>query len=1024
MKISFLSKDSYDGKLKVAVQQLLIAMILPSFAFSNPTALFHGPKIFSVEAIHTDPILKNQLAAQQQTLVTGKVTDEKGLGIPGVSVTEQGTTNGVVTSPDGTYKINVSKAEATLVFRFVGYAAQEAKIKNGVLNISLQPSSTDLETVNIVSVGYGTLNKREVTSAVTHLSAKDLLPASGNGALMAIQGKVAGLTVTNSAPADPNSGPNIQLRGASSRYAGLGPLYVINGIAGGNIDNLNQNDIESIDVLKGGAASAIYGTRGSNGVIVITTKKGTSQQEILYDGYVTFDLPVNKLKVLSRDEYLAKGRGVDFGGNTDWLDAVSRDVALSNKQTLQASGGNQRTNYVLSLDYRNAEGLDLRASKQEYGARLNLNHTSADDLYTITASIAPRKIKSNNSSFNAFNQALTLSPTNPVYDPANPKRFFNINTGFSGSYNPVEELKTVLSGTEGNYLDWNASFKLNILKNLNTQVTVGQQSQDFFDYNFTPSYNTSLINANGGRNTASRAYKKDDQKSFEWIGNYALNLGKHNVKLLGGYSYYYFNHSGLSGSNQGFPSDVLKYNNLGSGLWNLEEGQNGVGSYKSDSQLIAFFGRANYDFNNKYYVSASLRREGSSKFGLTHKWGNFPAASVGWRINREDFFSVSWIDELKLRADYGVTGNQDFGSYLSLDLYGGFGYYPYNGTYYQVWGPSQNANYNLRWETAHNFNAGADFELLKNKITGSLNYYTRTNKDLLGYYSVSLPPNIQESTFANVGTMKNTGFELQLNANLVDQTDFKYNISFAGATNNNKFVSFSNDVFSGQPFIDMVSMSGPGSPGTAQRLEEGRRIGSFFMLKSAGVDGTGRLMVYNKNGDIIPGNKATLEDKQYVGNGLPKFTASFGHSFNYKNFDLNIFFRGAFGYKLFNTVAFYAGTPVTQTGANVLASAYNGGKYANLTNPETYSSLSDYFLESGDFVKIDNVTLGYNFKAPFKHVKSVRVYVNSRNLYTFTKWSGGDPEAVSINGLTPGINSSLSYYPSSLQLMMGLQVKF
>ncbi|MDB5021280.1 MAG: SusC/RagA family TonB-linked outer membrane protein [Pedobacter sp.] len=967
--------------------------------------------------------LSLHLKAQDKT-INGTVLDEKQAPIPGAVVTVKGSSIKSGTDAAGKFKLVVPPSASTLVVSFIGYSSQEVAIGSSPIRVSLQPSSTSLETVNVVAIGYGTLNKKEVTSAVTHLSSKDLLTVGGNGALMSVQGKVAGLTITNQAPSDPNSGPTIQLRGASSRSAGLGPLYVINGVAGGNIDNLNQNDIESIDVLKGGAASAIYGTRGSNGVIVITTKKGTGQSQVFYDGYATFDLPTNGLKSLSRDEFLTQNRGKDFGGNTDWLKAVSRDYALSNKQTLQASGGNTKTNYLLSFDYRNAEGLDLRASKIEYGARLNLSHTSDNDLYTITASIAPRNLKSNNASRDAFNRAITLNPTYPVYDPVNPIRYYNVNTGFSGVYNPVEEMNTVLDGTEGKYLDWNAGIKLNLFKNFSTQVTLAQQGKDFFDYDFTPSYNTNLINANGGRSFASRNYNKSDQKSFEWIGNYALTTGKHNLKVLGGYSYFYFNDSGLDGSNQGFPSDVLTYNNLGAGLWNLEEGQNNVGSFKNDSKLIAFFGRVNYDFASKYYLSASLRHEGSSKFGFEHKWGNFPAASIGWRVSKEDFFSIPWVNELKLRADYGETGNQDFENYKSLDLYQGFGYYPYNGTYYQVWGPKQNTNYDLKWEKAQNFNAGLDFELFGSKLSGSVNYYVRTNKDLLGSYNVSVPPNVQSTTFANVGTMKNSGLELQLSADIVSGKELSYSLSFAGATNNNKFVSFSNNVYSGQPFIDVVGLPSPGSPGTSQRLEEGRRIGSFYMLKSAGLDATGRLMVYKKDGTIIPGNLATNDDKQYVGNGLPKFTASLGNTFRYKQFDLSVYLRAALGYKLFNTVAFYAGTPVTQTGANVLSTAYNGGKYASLTNSDTYSSLSDYFLEKGDFVKLDNVTLGYNFSSPVKYFKSGRLYMNGRNLYTFTKWSGGDPESVSINGLYPGINPSLSYYPSALQLLMGLQLKF
>lgn len=968
-------------------------------------------------------------------LVKGTVKDEKGEPVPGATITVKGTAIATQASSTGEFEISVPENKDILVITSVGYIDQEVRIgESNIVSVVLKLKTKIEENTVIVAVGYGTLNKKEVSSAITHLTSKDLLTFAGNGALNSIQGKIAGLSITNTAPADPNSGPNIQLRGVSSRNAGLGPLYVINGVPGANIDNLNQNDIESIDVLKGGAASAIYGTRGSNGVILITTKKGSAQSQVFYDGYASFDIINNRLEVLSHDEFLQHNRGTDYGGNTDWLKAVTRDYGFQHKHTLQLSGGNTKTNYIVSFDYRNAKGLDLRSTKEEYGARLNLSHTDANNIFSATLSIAPRYLKSNNASYNAFNQSLVLNPTNPVMDTANPTKYNYINNGFYGAYNPVEELNTVLSGTEGKYLDMSASFRLNLLKSLYTQVVLGEQTRDFFDFGFTPSYNTGAINGNGGRNSAGRKYNKNDQKSFEWTGNYSLDYKKHGFKLLGGYSFNYFNYSDLSAGNSNFPSDVLTYNNLGTGVYNQPLPTNGgsgdftyrsVGSAKNDSRLIAFFGRLNYDFDKKYYLSLSVRREGSSKFGFDHKWGNFPAASVGWRISKEKFFPVlPWLNELKLRGDYGETGNQDFGNYLSLDTYSGYGYYTYNGTSYQVWGPSQNTNYDLRWEKAQNFNLGLDFDLFRNKLTGSLNYYIRTNKDLLGDYNVPIPPNVQGSTFANVGSMKNSGFEIQLNASPILRKDFTYSISFAGATNNNKFLSFSNNIYQGQKFTDMAGLPAPGSPGASQRLEEGRRIGSFYMLRSAGIDATGRLLVYSKDGKIIPGNQATQDDKQYVGNGLPKFTASLGNTFTYKNLDLSVYLRGAFGFQLFNTVAFYAGTPVTQAGANVLASAYGNGKYAALTNPETYSSLSDYFLEQGDYVKIDNVSLGYNLKSPFKYITSGRLYVTARNLYTFTKWTGGNPELINVNGLTPGINTSLSYYPSTLQLIAGLQFKF
>ncbi len=966
--------------------------------------------------------------APAERTISGVVSDERGEGLPGVSVVIKGLTRGAVTDASGTFRLVVPDGPRTLVFSFVGYASQEVAVTNQTtLTVQMKP---DVKSINeVVVVGYGSLSRKEVTSAVTHLSSSDLLRVGSNSPLMSIQGKVAGLSITNTAAGDPNSTPNIQLRGASSRSAGLGPLFVINGIPGGNLDNINQNEIESIDVLKGGAASAIYGTRGSNGVIVITTKKGSSESRIFYDGYSSFDFITNKLSVLTKDQFLADKRGVDLGGNTDWTKAVSRDPAFSQKHTLQFSGGNGQTNYFASVDYRKATGIDLRSSKQEYGGRVNINHISANNLYAITFTAAPRYANTNTADYSAFNYALTLNPTQPIYD--NTGRYAYITSGFFAN-NPIERAKNVLDQQEIKYLDINGSFKLNLLNNLSTLVTVGEVSSSFRNEAFTPSTLSTVVNGNK-RNTASQELIERDQKSFEWTGNYALDAQKHSLKLLAGYSYQYFTESQFRAANENFPSDVLTYNNLGTGLWNLQQGINNVGSYRNNSKLAAFFGRVNYDYDQKYYLSASLRHEGSSKFGYDNKWGDFPAASVGWRITQEKFAQgLPWLNELKLRADYGVTGNQDFDNYRSLDTYSGYGYYLYTGSSYQVWGPSQNTNYDLRWEKAINFNVGVDFDVFKNsRLTGSLNYYVRTNKDLLGSYTVPNPPNVQGSTFANVGTMENSGLEIQLSANVVTNKDFSYNVSFAGATSNNKFVSFSNDAYKGQTFVNVVSMPAPGSPGTSQRLQENTRIGSFYMLKSAGVDETGALLVYNKNGDVIVANKATNDDKQFVGNGLPKFTASLTNNFRYRKWDLSIFLRGTFGYKAFNTFASYLGTPAAQQNANLLSSAFDpNSKYSKLTSTATYSALSDYFLEPGSFVKIDNVTLSYTQPVTSKFLRSVRIYATTRNLKTFTKFTGGDPDLIQVNGLYPGVNTNsdnngtLNYFPSTTQLLLGLQVTF
>jgi len=979
--------------------------------------------------------LCNVVAKAQNRTISGTVTDQTdGSPLIGVNVTDNLKSAVTTTNNKGFFSISIPANAKSLSFSYIGYEAKNINLsQSNTINITLGSSSSQLNEVVVVSVGYGTLNKKEVSSAITHVSGKDLLTVSSNNPLMSLQGKVPGLTITNTASADPNSSPGIQLRGVSSRSAGLGPLYVINGVPGGNIDNINQNDIESIDVLKGGAASAIYGTRGSNGVIIITTKKGTSQSQMFYDGFTSFDYLNNQLENLSAEEFIANRvqnkQGQDYGAKTDWLKEVTNSPAFAHKHTVQFSGGSAKTNYFASADYRKADGVDLRASKREYGARLNINHTTDNGLFVATLTAAPRMMNTSNADQGNFNNALTLNPTYPIFNNAGKYNF--INTGFF-SNNPVENANVIKSQSEIKELDLNGSLKMNILPNLSTMVTISQISRSAKNLNFSPSTLSSVVNSNKVTQTnfASQEQQENDQKNIEWTGNYNLDLGRNHFKLLGGYSYSLYNYKQVYAQNYDFPFDTYLWNNLGSGLYNggaAGQGQSAVASTQNGSTLIAFFGRLNYDFNNRYIVTASLRREGSSKFGANNKWGNFPAVSAAWRISEETFFknNLSWVNELKIRADYGVTGNQDFGNYLSLLLYGGAGYFPFNGQYYQVYGPSSNVNPFLSWEKSENFNVGIDFSLLKGRLSGSIDYYTRKNKDLLGNYNVSVPPNTQATTFTNVGSMKNSGIEVALSGEVIKSPDFEYNINVAFSYNRNKFISFSNALYNGGTFQDVAGLPAPGSPGNIQRIQEGHSIGEFYTLKSAGVNDQGALLVYRKDGSIVPANQANNDDKQFVGNGLPKFIASLGNTFRYKQFDLGIFFRGTFGYKIFNTSAFYLGTPSSQTDANVLKSAYDSSsKYSLLKSISTTSIASDYFLENGSFLKIDNVSLGYRQKLNIKYLKSIRVYGAARNLYTFTKYTGGDPEKVEVNGLTPGVNTSLNYYPSTLQLILGLQVNF
>lgn len=972
-------------------------------------------------------------ARAQQIKVTGSVTDPGGEPLIGVSVRVDNAGTGTVTDFDGKYTIE-AKPKSVLTFSYIGYENHKESV-NGRYSINVTLKERQDVLNEVVVIGYGTMDKKELTSAISHVGEKDFLNISSLDPSMMIQGKVPGVSITNTGAGDPNNQASIQIRGVSSRSAGLGPLIVIDGVPGGNLTNINPNDIASFDVLKDGAASAIYGTRGSNGVIVVTTKKGQKDGRVhtSYSGMYSWDVIKKELDMMNAREYrdvrLGWGdTGVDLGGNVDWLDAVSR-TGTTMQHTLTISGGNDKSNYRVSADYRDAKGIDLRSGREEYGARASVMHTTKGGLITITANVAPRIIYRDQADWSVFKDAIEANPTTPLMDPDNSQLYYNFQGQVVGS-NPVERQKLETDHADTKLLDWDGTVKLNLLPllakggvsnhRLTTQVMFADHQYSNYNSWFRPSTSTQAVNS-GREGEASRSYSKEKQLVAEWLTNYSGSFGRHNVKAMAGYSYQYSQYSGFNAENKDFPNDGLGPDNIGSGEYAKEEGEVLMGSYKNDAKLIAFFGRVSYDFAGKYMFTASLRHEGSSKFGAANKWGNFPAVSAGWRISEEKFMKgLKWLNDLKLRADFGVTGNQDFGSYISLNTMTGFGYYCYNGKYFQVWGPSKNVNPNLKWEKGKNWNVGIDFSLFNNRLSGSLNYFNRRQQDLLGNYKVSVPPYLFDETFVNVGTMKNTGFEIDLNFNAVNTKNFSYDISFVGTTMSNKFVDFSNSQYVGQDYYDVCGTEDPYPYYNLQRIQKGESLGNFYMWKYAGHTPDGEWLVYDKDGDIIRASQATDADRCIVGNGMPKFTMSTSHNFRYRNIDLALFFRGAFGYDIFNIHDFYYGTR-NFTG-NRLTKAYGKNFDASQSaNPV----VCDYFLERGDYLKLDMVTIGYTFTPKdWRFLDRIRVYGTMKNVFTLTGFSGVDPSTYQVNGLTPGGQGSRTYFPSTRQIIVGMQLDF
>lgn len=978
-------------------------------------------------------LLSSFAAMAQQINVSGTVTDASGEPVIGASVVAVDSQGGTTTDIDGNYVVSVDP-KGKLRFSYIGFTTQTVAVDGrATINVVLQENTAVLDEV--VVIGYGTMDKKELTSAISHVGEKDFLSVSSLDPSMMIQGKVPGVSITNTGAGDPNNQASIQIRGVSSRSAGLGPLIVVDGVPGGNLTNINPNDIASFDILKDGAASAIYGTRGSNGVILVTTKKGAKdgQTHASYSGTFSWDKVKEELDMMNAQEYrdvrLGWGdTGVDLGGNDNWLDAVTR-TGFTMRHTLTLSGGNEKSNYRVSADYRNANGIDLRSHREEYGARASVSHTTKGGLFTISANIAPRIIYRDNADWSVFRNAIEANPTTPIMNPENPNSYYNFQGQVVGS-NPVELMKLEKDHADTKLLDWDGTLKLNLLplfmpnakysQNLSTQVTFADHQYSNNNTWFRPSTSTLAINS-GYDGEGSRSYSKERQYILEWLANYNISIKKHNIKAMAGYSYQYSQYSGFNVENKDFPNDGLGADNIGSGDLAKEEGEVLMGSYKNDAKIIAFFGRVSYDFDGKYLLTASLRHEGSSKFGANHKWGNFPAVSAGWRISEEEFMKgAEWINDLKIRADYGVTGNQDFGSYLSLNTMTGFGYYYYNGKYFQVWGPSKNVNPDLHWEKGKNWNVGLDFSMFNNRLYGSLNYFNRRQQDLLGNYKVSVPPYLFDETYVNVGTMKNTGFEFDITFNAVDTRDFSYTMNFVGTAMSNKFVDFSNSEYIGQDFYNECGTEDPYPYYNLQRIEKGKSLGNFYMWKYAGFTPEGEWLVYDHDGDIIRASQATDEDRQVVGNGMPKFTLSTTHNFRYRNFDLALFFRGAFGFDIFNIHDFYYGTR-NFTG-NRLKKAY--GKNFGIA-PTANPVACDYFLERGDYFKLDMITLGYTLPMPkVRFLDKIRVYGTVKNVFTITRFTGVDPSTYQVNGLTPGGQGSRTYYPSTRQFIVGLQLDF
>ncbi|HLT06774.1 MAG TPA: SusC/RagA family TonB-linked outer membrane protein [Cyclobacteriaceae bacterium] len=942
--------------------------------------------------------------------VKGVVTDSSGEPLPGVTVSIPGTGIGTATDLDGRYSLTVPEG-STLVFSFIGFQSQSIVVGNQAeINVTLVEDVASLDEV--VVVGYGSVKRENLTSSVSSLNERDFV-AGTVSPLMAIQGKVPGLSVQSTNGADPNAGVSIQLRGVNSVNASQGPLIVIDGVPGGNINSVVKEDIASIEVLRDASGAAIYGTRASGGVILITTKSALAGGlSVSYTGEVFAESVRRYNKPLGRNQFLQEGLGEDLGHDTDWFDEVTNDLPISYRNVVSFSGGVEQARIRATVSQRSATGLAIGTGRDEVQARINTDFKMFDGRLEITNNLSYSQRQSTFSNNDIFRMALQLNPTETPYDASKPHGL-NVWTGGYDWYNPVADIRLRKDERKYNYFLNTTSLLLHLTDHISVtgRYSIANNS-NYGTFWRSAQHKTSLDEGVAGN--AEQSYEDARDNTFETFATWGQIFDQHNINVVAGYSFQEFNRQGFNANNSDFAVDGIEGYNLGSGRF-LAAGRAGMGSYRDPRiRLMAFFGRVNYTYGNRYLLTASVRREGSSKFAEGNRWGVFPALSLGWNIHNEGFMANQDIfTNLKLRAGYGETGNEGFAPGVATRMYGSDTWWLMNGQWRRTYGVAHNQNTDLKWETKKEYNIGVDFAFLNGDISGRFDLFKRDVDDLIYAISVAQPPAIHDKTTMNVGMLRNTGWEAEVTWNAVNKSNFQYVTTVIASQYKSQLVS----LWGSQTFWDRKSFPAPGSPGNAVRLFPGEAIGRFYVWEHAGFTEDGNWMLMGADGEAFDVTKRTKTDgdKKFIGNAIPKVVLAWNNQFNFGNFDVNAYFRSWIGHDIFNMPNFYYGIPLE--GRNVLVENYEKQKHI-----KGEKELSDFFIEDGDFLKLDVLSVGYNFNLKGKHVKGLRVYATGQNLFVLTNYSGLNPE-VNINGLDPGFEERATY-PEVRTFMLGVQANF
>ena len=977
------------------------------------------------KAMLSAALLVCSTVAMAQNRVSGVIRDAQGEPLVGVSVVEAGTQNGTVTDVDGRYSLDVKRG-ARLNVSYIGFEPQTITAGESV---TLQEDNQLLNEV--VVVGYGTMQRKDVTSSITTVKAEDLNRGVFTDPGQMLQGKVPGLVVSSTA--DPNGSPTITLRGASTlRTGAMSPYYVVDGIPGVDISIVSPDDIESIDVLRDATATAIYGSKAANGVIIITTKKGSEEKtNVTYNGYVAFDNILKTYDVATAAELrqYAQQNGIalkDGGADTDWQDEVLR-TGISHNHNLNISGGNERTNYMISGNLMKRQGVVKMTGMDRFNVRSLVSTKVLKD--HLTLSMGQNSMYGKHFGVPTGNEGASVLDAMNYYSPTNAIRnadgTWTVGAG-SKNYNPLALMEENTSETVWKRNQFIGKTALELWKGFFWNV-----NYSWSNYQSTYSaYNTRLSQLEGIGNKNGQATRNTffgREQTFETYLNYDFKVGKSKWGLMAGYSWEEKkNNDGFGLSVEGYYNDDLTWYNM-SYAQTILGVQNSVQSgYRENIRNISYYGRANYSFDSRYMLQATIRRDGSSVFGKNNRWGTFPSVSAAWNITEEPFMkNQTLFDNLKLRAGYGISGNaMGFDVYSSYNTYGATGTFTYDGKLYRTYAATKNANPDLKWESTGMLNIGLDFAFLNGRVNGTIEVYNKKTKDLIWSYPVPTTQYVYGWMDANVGEMTNKGIEFTLNAVPVRTKNFTWNTTINLSHNKNTVDKMQNDVFhttnltQGDPMVAGVSANG-----WTQRIMEGESIGTFYTYQYAGtVNGRSEYYVLDENGNRTgeTTNNPGLKDRSITGCAQPKLNAGWNNSITWKNWNLNAFITGVFGNDVYNGPrAHYTSAQMFSDGKNVLK------EFLGFPAGDASGSLpSDRWIEKGTYVRLQSLTLSYTFRNCFNDwIQDLTIYGTGNNLFTITDYKGLDPE-VNLGGIDPGIDYRWSRYPHTRTFLVGVKVNF